>query len=131
MVGVVATTVTRDTGGSRRSPGGAITYVITEACVDVKDKTCVGECPVDCIYEGPRSLYIHPDECIDCGACEVVCPTTAIVSDFDVSTDEQRRAQARAVEVFVEIGSPLGAKRHGPLDADHPEVAALPPNPAA
>ena len=27
-------------------------YVIAQPCVDVKDKACVDECPVDCIYEG-------------------------------------------------------------------------------
>src|SRR5262249_22139611 len=42
-----------------------MTYVIAEPCVDVKDRTCVDECPVDCIYEGERMLYIHPDECVD------------------------------------------------------------------
>ena len=26
-------------------------YVITEACVDVKDRACVDVCPVQCIYE--------------------------------------------------------------------------------
>ena len=41
-----------------------MTYVITEPCVNVKDKTCVDECPVDCIYEGERALYIQPDECV-------------------------------------------------------------------
>lgn len=104
-----------------------MTYLITDACVDVKDNSCVGECPVDCIYEGPRSLYIHPDECIDCGACEVVCPTEAIVSEFDMSTDAEQDGLRRNREIFVEIGSPMGAKRHGPLEADHPEIAALPP----
>jgi hypothetical protein len=44
-------------------------YVITEACKDTKDRACVDVCPVDCIYEGAEQLYIHPDECIDCGAC--------------------------------------------------------------
>jgi NAD-dependent dihydropyrimidine dehydrogenase PreA subunit len=44
-------------------------YVIAEPCIDVKDKACVDECPVDCIYEGPRMLYIQPDECVDCDAC--------------------------------------------------------------
>ena len=53
-------------------------YVITEACKDTKDKSCVDVCPVDCIYEGPDMLYIHPDECIDCGACEPECPVNAI-----------------------------------------------------
>ena len=53
-------------------------YVITEQCINVKDKACVEVCPVDCIYEGPEMLYIHPDECIDCGACEPECPVNAI-----------------------------------------------------
>ena len=53
-------------------------YVITEACIGVKDKACVDVCPVDCIYEGPEQLFIHPDECIDCGACEPECPVNAI-----------------------------------------------------
>ncbi len=55
-------------------------YVITEPCIDVKDKACVEVCPVDCIYEGPNQLFIHPDECIDCGACEPVCPVKAILN---------------------------------------------------
>ena len=49
-------------------------YIITEACINTKDRACVDVCPVDCIYEGPDQLYIHPDECIDCGACEPECP---------------------------------------------------------
>lgn len=40
-------------------------YVIGEECVDVMDRPCVSECPVDCIHEGARSLYSHPVECID------------------------------------------------------------------
>ncbi len=59
-------------------------YVITEACINVKDKSCVDVCPVDCIYEGGDQLYIHPDECIDCGACEPECPVTAIFPEEDV-----------------------------------------------
>ena len=61
-----------------------MTYVIAQPCVDVKDKACIEECPVDCIYEGERTLYIHPDECVDCGACEPVCPVTAIFAEDDV-----------------------------------------------
>ena len=56
-------------------------YVITTACIDVKDGACVQCCPVDCIYEGERTLYIHPDECIDCGVCVSACPTQAIYED--------------------------------------------------
>ena len=55
-----------------------MTYVIAEACIGVKDRACVDVCPVDCIYEGEDQLYIHPDECIDCGACEPECPVEAI-----------------------------------------------------
>jgi len=53
-------------------------YVITEACIGTKDRACVDVCPVDCIYEGPDQLFIHPDECIDCGACVPACPVEAI-----------------------------------------------------
>ncbi len=61
-----------------------MTYVIALPCVDVKDKACIDECPVDCIYEGDRMLYIHPDECVDCGACEPVCPVEAIYYEDDL-----------------------------------------------
>ena len=61
-----------------------MTYVIAEPCVDLLDKACIEECPVDCIYEGERMLYIHPDECVDCGACEPVCPVEAIYYEDDV-----------------------------------------------
>ena len=59
-------------------------YVITEACINTKDKACVDVCPVDCIYEGEQQLFINPDECIDCGACEPECPVTAIFPEEDV-----------------------------------------------
>jgi ferredoxin len=57
-------------------------YVIAEPCIDIKHKTCVDVCPVSCIYlesdDLDRMLYINPDECIDCGACEPECPENAI-----------------------------------------------------
>lgn len=56
-------------------------YVIAEPCIDVKDRSCVDVCPVDCIYEVDRMLVINPDECIDCGACEPECPVSAIFPD--------------------------------------------------
>jgi len=61
-----------------------MTYVIALPCVDLLDKTCIDECPVDCIYEGNRMLYIHPDECVDCGACVPVCPVSAIFALDDL-----------------------------------------------
>jgi NAD-dependent dihydropyrimidine dehydrogenase PreA subunit len=102
-----------------------VTYVIAEPCIDVKDKACVEECPVDCIYEGPRMLYIHPDECVDCGACEPVCPVEAIFYEDDVP-DNWKQFTPVNVEWFQGekgIGSPGGAAKVGPVDFDHPVVA--------
>jgi NAD-dependent dihydropyrimidine dehydrogenase PreA subunit len=113
-----------------------MSYVIGEACVDVKDRACVEECPVDCIYEGGRSLHIQPDECVDCGACEPVCPVEAIYFEEDLPTSQQACAADNAA--FFDqtlpgrqepIGSPGGAAKVGPLTADAPLVRSLPRQP--
>ncbi len=85
-------------------------YVITEACVSVKDKACVDVCPVDCIYEGADQLYIHPDECIDCGACEPECPVTAIFPEEDVPGDQAASIEKNR-EVFTSNDPPKRPKR--------------------
>ncbi len=59
-------------------------YVVADPCVKCKYTDCVAVCPVDCFYEGVNSLAINPDECIDCGACEPECPTTAIFEEGDL-----------------------------------------------
>ena len=100
-------------------------YAVTEACVDVKDRSCVRSCPVDCIYEGDRQMYIHPAECIDCGACEEACPVEAVVWEDDLPPDLATQA-ARNAEVFVPLGLLGGARKYGPLGLDHPDVVALP-----
>ncbi len=63
-----------------------MTYVVTETCIDLKDKSCIEVCPVDCIHEvdEDRMVYIDPDECIDCGACVDPCPVDAIFAEEDV-----------------------------------------------
>lgn len=63
-----------------------MTYIIAEPCVDVKDGACVDVCPVDCIYTTSEDnmYYINPDECIDCAACEPVCPVVAIFPEDTV-----------------------------------------------
>ena len=69
-----------------------MTYVITQPCIGVKDASCVDVCPVDCIhptqsepdFETAELLYIDPEECIDCGACEPACPVTAIFEESAV-----------------------------------------------
>ncbi|GAB3449239.1 hypothetical protein GCM10027570_23560 [Streptomonospora sediminis] len=103
-----------------------VTYVIAQPCVDVLDKACIEECPVDCIYEGKRMLYIHPDECVDCGACEPVCPVEAIYYEDDLPEQWSEYYKAN-VEFFDELGSPGGASKVGQLDTDHSVVAKLPP----
>lgn len=61
-----------------------MTHVIAEPCIGTKSADCVDVCPVDCIYEAEEMFYIHPEECIDCGACVAVCPVTAIFPEDDV-----------------------------------------------
>jgi NAD-dependent dihydropyrimidine dehydrogenase PreA subunit len=104
-------------------------YVIAEPCVDVHDRSCVEECPVDCIYDGIRKGYIHPDECVDCGACEPVCPVTAIYHEEDLPAS-WATYQVVEREFFAPsvtgLGSPGGAANVGPIAGDHPSVAAMP-----
>lgn len=102
-----------------------MTYIIAQPCVDILDKSCIEECPVDCIYEGPRMMYINPDECVDCGACEPACPTDAIYYEDDIPDDLKKYRSINA-HFFDELGSPGGASRIGRADKDHPAVAALP-----
>lgn len=80
------------------NPENAVTFVITSACIDVKDESCIAVCPVDCIYTDPddRICYVHPTECIDCAACESACPVAAIYLDRDVPEE---------VSVFTEVNA--------------------------
>jgi NAD-dependent dihydropyrimidine dehydrogenase PreA subunit len=73
-------------------------FIIAEPCIDVKDASCVDVCPVDCIHttEEDKMYYIDPDECIDCGACEPVCPVTAIFEEGDVSEQWRHYIQINA-----------------------------------
>ncbi|NNB90262.1 ferredoxin family protein [Corallococcus exiguus] len=62
-------------------------YVVAEPCIKCKYTDCVEVCPVNCFYEGANFLVIHPDECIDCGACEPVCPTKAIFPETELPSE--------------------------------------------
>jgi ferredoxin len=72
-------------------------FVITDPCIGTKDAACVDVCPVDCIhprkdeaeFETATMLYIHPDECIDCGACVPACPVAAIYDSPDSTPAHQ------------------------------------------
>ncbi|MGY8780064.1 MAG: 4Fe-4S dicluster domain-containing protein [Fidelibacterota bacterium] len=74
-------------------------YIIAEPCVGTCDTACVEVCPVDCIHPlkeaweekgydenklDDKMLYIDPEECIDCGACEPECPVEAIFEESEV-----------------------------------------------
>jgi NAD-dependent dihydropyrimidine dehydrogenase PreA subunit len=110
-----------------------MTYAIGTGCVDVMDKSCVQECPVDCIYEGDRSLYINPDECVDCGACKLICRVGAIEYETDLP-DDQLQHLADNAAFFSQtlpgrdapLGSPGGAAGVGRIGVDTPLVAGLP-----
>ena len=107
-----------------------MSFVIASACIDCKDGTCVDCCPVDCIYEGPRTFYIHPDECIDCGLCVSVCPVEAIYEDRDLPAPLAHWAAVNR-EFFDLLPAPAGAARGGSVVGcaalDHPLVVAQPP----
>jgi ferredoxin len=83
-------------------------YIVGEACVDCKYTDCVDVCPVSCFYEGENMLVIHPDECIDCSACEPECPATAIYADHDTPEGQDHWAEINAVY--------SGAKEPGDAD---------------
>jgi ferredoxin len=59
-------------------------FVVAEPCLRCRYTECVTVCPVDCFYEGATMLVIHPEECIDCGACAPVCPTNAIFPESEL-----------------------------------------------
>jgi NAD-dependent dihydropyrimidine dehydrogenase PreA subunit len=73
-------------------------FVITDPCIGTKDTACVDVCPVDCIhprkdepaFETALMLYIHPEECIDCGACVPACPVAAIYDSHDATPSNQK-----------------------------------------
>jgi NAD-dependent dihydropyrimidine dehydrogenase PreA subunit len=103
-----------------------MTYTITETCIGTKDRSCIDVCPVDCIHDDvhkdgvaddasqDRILYIDPDECIDCGACEPACPVTAIFAEDDVPDN---------MKAYTEINALWFKDR----DAARAKVAAIAP----
>lgn len=94
-----------------------MTYVITDACLDITDRSCLAQCPVDCIQPGERMHYIDPDSCIDCGACEAVCPQQAIFFADEIPDDHV---------AFVRINAEFSQGIRSSSGGDHPEVSALP-----
>src|SRR6188508_1907997 len=88
-------------------------YVVAEPCIKCKYTDCVEVCPVNCFYEGENFLVIHPDECIDCGACEPVCPTKAIFPETELP--EKWKKEYLALNAELSKKWPNIAEKKDPL----------------
>ena len=111
-------------------------FVITDPCIETKDTACVDVCPVDCIH--PRKdepefaamnmLYIHPEECIDCGACVPACPVAAIYDSHD-STPASQKDLIEANTIYRNGDADAIARAEAIVQAHvaaHPELMAIP-----
>lgn len=105
-------------------------WVVTRLCRDCVDQACVDVCPVECIYEYtgddkekfPNQLFINPDECIDCGACEPECPWEAIFEDVSVPAVLKDDIQLNAD--MMEAEDDFEVPEHIEKDAPTPEEIA-------
>jgi NAD-dependent dihydropyrimidine dehydrogenase PreA subunit len=82
-----------------------VTYIIAEPCIDIKDRSCVDVCPVDCIHEADRILVIDPEECIDCFA-----PSEELVTSWGIRSFAE--LENRTCRVLTDVGfKPAVVKR--------------------
>jgi Fe-S-cluster-containing hydrogenase component 2 len=78
-------------------------------------------------------MYINPEECVDCGACKLICRLDAIYWEGDLPDDEQQHLEDNS-DFFREtlpgrnapLGCPGGAATVGPIAVDTPLIAAMP-----
>jgi ferredoxin len=91
-------------------------YVVTEICIGCKHTSCVPVCPVDCFREGENFLVIDPDECVDCGLCEIECPVEAIVSESELTPANLHCAQLNAD--LSRVWPPIDQRKPALPDAD-------------
>ena len=97
-------------------------YVVTDNCSGCRFTDCVEVCPVDCFHGDDKMLYIEPDECIDCGACEPECPVQAIFEETAVPPEKQAWIATNAEKA----GSlPVISEKQSPLDGAEDRKAAL------
>lgn len=98
-----------------------MTHVVAEPCVGCTFTECVEVCPVDCFYVGPNFISIHPDECIDCGACVPECPVAAIFPEVELPGEwaHYTALNASLAPDWKRLGHNLIHKRDGsPLPSD-------------
>lgn len=91
-----------------------MTFIVGQNCIKCKLTDCVEVCPVDCFYEGPNMLVIHPDECIDCALCEPECPVDAIFSEDEVPDGEEDMLALNAE--LAEVWPNIVEKKDAPPD---------------
>jgi ferredoxin len=112
-------------------------FVITDPCIGTKDTACVDVCPVDCIhprkdepeFEAAAMLFIHPEECIDCGACVPACPVSAIYDSAD-STPSSQKELVTANAVYRSGEADAVARAHEIVQthvASHADLMAIDP----
>src|SRR3981081_4091578 len=104
-----------------------MTFVVTENCIKCKYMDCVEVCPVDCFHEGPNSLTIDPDECIDCTLCEPECPIEAIFSEEELPAGQEHYKQMNAE--LAKHWPVRRAEQGAPAPAAPPPPARSPPPP--
>mgnify|MGYP005810433917 CR=1 FL=1 len=93
-----------------------MTFVVGENCIKCKFTDCVEVCPVDCFYEGPNFLVIHPDECIDCALCEPECPANAIFSEDELLPDQKEFLALNAE--LAQTWPNITLRKDAPADAE-------------
>mgnify|MGYP001822412265 CR=1 FL=1 len=93
-----------------------MTFIVGEQCIKCKHTDCVEVCPVDCFYEGPNFLVIHPDECIDCALCEPECPGDAIFAEEEIPEDQLVCLELNAE--LAEVWPNLTEMKEAPADAE-------------
>lgn len=87
-----------------------MSFIVTEKCILCKYTDCVEVCPVDCFHEGPKSLVINPDVCIDCGLCEPECPVEAIFAEDEIKDKSMIDMNLRLSKIW-----PVISKKKEPL----------------
>ena len=93
-----------------------MTFIVGESCIKCKHTDCVEVCPVDCFYEGPNFLVIHPDECIDCALCEPECPVGAIFAEDEIPEGQELYLELNAE--LADIWPNITTQKEAPADAE-------------
>lgn len=94
-------------------------YIVTENCQQCRFTDCVSVCPVDAFHGDDAMMYIDPDACIDCGACEPQCPVKAIFEDREAEKNPKHQP-------WIAINKDKCDPKKGNLPMFNQKQAALP-----